>query len=368
LTIRPPSQRASAVRPRAAIDAIAPYVPGKAPVARPGALKLASNENPLGPSPRAVAAIAAAASDLHRYPDSGSHDLKAALAAGHEVTPGQVLVGSGSDDVIYLLASVYLEPGRTVVLADPPYGIHRMASQVSGATLRLVPLRDHVHDLKAMAAAAESGGWVAVTNPHNPTGTAVAPDALRAFLDAVPPDCLILLDEAYHDFVDDEYRLSGMDLLSGHPNLVVLRTFSKAYGLAGLRVGYAIAGAALLEPVERVRPPFNVGTLAQAGATAALDDSEHLERTLTTNAKSRRYFLGECARIGLEAVPSQANFVLVRDVDARGRGGWPEALAEEGISVRPGANLRVPGWHRVTLGAFEDMARVTAIVERALEG
>jgi histidinol-phosphate aminotransferase len=367
LTPMTPMPRPPAVRPRAAIDAIAPYVPGKAPVAGPGALKLASNENPLGPSPRALAAIAAAAADLHRYPDSGSRVLRAAIAARYEVAAEQVLVGSGSDDVIYLLASVYLEPKRTVVLADPPYGIHRIASQVSGATLRLVPLRDHVHDLGAMAAAAEPGGWVAVTNPHNPTGTAVAPDALRAFLDEVPPDCLVLLDEAYHDFVDDEHRLSGIGLLAGHSNLIVLRTFSKAYGLAGLRVGFAIADAALLEPVERVRPPFNVGTLAQAGAAAALDDWEHLERTVATNTASRRCFLEACARIGLEAVPSQANFVLVRDVDARGRGGWPEALAEEGISVRPGANLRVPGWHRVTLGTPEDMARVVAIVQRTLE-
>jgi histidinol-phosphate aminotransferase len=366
MTVPPAVSRPPSIRPRAALDAIAGYVPGKAPVAGPGSLKLASNENPLGPSPRALAAIAGAAADLNRYPDSGSHLLKAAIAARFEVAPSQVLVGSGSDDVIYLLASAYLEPGRTVVLADPPYGIHRIASQASGAALRYVPLRGQVHDLEAMAAAAEPGGWVAVTNPHNPTGTAVTPGALRAFLAAVPRDCMILLDEAYHDFVDDEFRLSGIGLLDAHSNLVVLRTFSKAFGLAGLRVGFAVADAALLEPVERMRPPFNVGTLAQAGATAALDDREHVERVVRANAEARRYVLDACRRIGLDAIPSQANFVLIRDVDSRGRGGWPDALAAEGISVRPGSNLRVPGWHRMTLGVPDDMVRVMAIVEHAL--
>lgn len=354
------------IQPRAALAAINAYVPGKPAPDVPGALKLASNENPLGPSPLALEAIAAALPGLHRYPDRESAVLKAALSEQYALSPDHFLVGCGSDDAIYLLASAYLQPGRLAVLADPPYSVQRIAAQWCGATLRLVPLRSHVHDLAAMAAAAEPGGWVAVTNPHNPTGTAVEPDALRRFVESVPEDCLILLDEAYHDFVEDGLRCTGADLLPDHPNLVVLRTFSKAYGLAGLRVGYAIASPALLEPVERVRPPFNVGLLGQAAACAALGDREHLERTVVSNAAARWLFLAACARLGLEAVPSQTNFVLVADRDARGRGGWPEALAGAGISVRPGHNLGVPGWHRVTMGTPQDMERVASVIAGAL--
>jgi histidinol-phosphate aminotransferase len=354
------------IQPRAELAAIRAYVPGKPAPDVPGALKLASNENPLGPSPRALEAIAAALPGLHRYPDPQSAALKAALSEQHDLALDHFLVGNGSDDVIHLLASAYLEPGRLVVLADPPYSIHRIAAQLRGATLALVPVRDHVHDLDAMARVARPGGWVAVTNPHNPTGTTVEPDALRRFVDAVPDDCLILLDEAYFDFVEDGLRCTGASIVQDHPNLVVLRTFSKAYGLAGIRVGYAIANPAVLEPVERVRPPFNVGVLGQAAAVAALADREHLERTVSSNAAARRLFLDACARMGLEAIPSQTNFVLVANRDARGRGGWPEALHAAGISVRPGENLGMSGWHRVTLGTPEDMQRVARIMEGAL--
>jgi len=356
------------IQPRPEIAAIRAYVPGKPAPDVPGALKLASNENPLGPSPRALEAIAAALPGLHRYPDPGSAALKAALSDRHGLALDHFLVGNGSDDVIHLLASAYLEPGRLVVLADPPYSIHRIAAQRCGASLVLVPLQDHVHDLDAMAGVARPGGWVAVTNPHNPTGTAVEPDALRRFVRSVPGDCLILLDEAYYDFIDDALRFTGVSLVAEHPNLVVLRTFSKAYGLAGLRVGYAIANPALLEPVERVRPPFNVGVLGQVAALAAIADREHLERTVSSNAAARGIFLAACARLGLEAIASQTNFVLVANRRAGGREGWPAALAAAGISVRPGENLGMPGWHRVTMGTPEDMDRVAGIIREALTG
>ena len=349
------------IRPRSAIDAIAAYVPGRAAPPVPGALKLASNENPLGPSPKALAAIAAALPELHRYPDSSGGALKDAIAARHGLAAGHVLVGNGSDDVIYLLATVYLEPGRSVVLADPPYSIHRIAAQVAGAEIVRVPLVDGVHDLPAMAAAARPDGWVAVTNPHNPTGTAVDPGALRELVAAVPGDCLVLVDEAYHDFMDAPVQFSAASLLHDHRNVVVLRTFSKAFGLAGLRVGYALGDPSLLEPVERIRPPFNVGVAAQAGALAALGDKDHLARTVASNAEARALFLDACVRAGLEALSSQANFVLVRDRD-----GWPDALAAAGITVRPGGNLGAPGWHRVTLGTPEQMRRVVALMEAAV--
>lgn len=371
------------VSPRAALASIRPYVPGRPAPDMPGALKLASNENPFGPSPRAVAAIREAASGVHRYPDASATDLKAAIAARHGLEPAFVLVGNGSDDVIHLLAAAYLEPGRLVVLPDPPYAIHRIVAEAAGAARTLVPLRHGVHDLQAMAAAAEPGGWVVVTNPHNPTGSAVRPADLRTFLAGIRPDVLVLLDEAYFDFADDEHRVSGADVLRHQPNLVVLRTFSKAYGLAGLRVGYALAHPEVLEPVERIRPPFNVGVPAQAGALAALDDVEHLARTVAGNAAARTAFVAACERLGLEMLPSQTNFVLVRGERSGGaaaaggagtagsdgpgtRHGWPEALADAGIVVRPGANLGAPGWYRVSLGTPGEMARVAALIETAL--
>jgi histidinol-phosphate aminotransferase len=214
------------VRPRAAVAAITPYVPGRPAPAIPGALKLASNENPLGPSPRAVAAISAAASAVGRYPDRDAVALRDAVAAQHGLRREHVLVGNGSDDLIHLLAASYLEPGRTVVLADPPYSIQRIAAESAGATVVRVPLRDATHDLAAMTAAAVPDGWVAVTNPHNPTGTAVAPGDLAGFVDGLPRDVLVLVDEAYHHFADAAHRCSAIDLLPRHPGLVVLRTFS----------------------------------------------------------------------------------------------------------------------------------------------
>jgi histidinol-phosphate aminotransferase len=249
-------------------------------------------------------------------------------------------------------------------------------------------MRDGVHDLEAMAAAAVPGGWVVVTNPHNPTGTAVRPIDLSRFLAGVRRDVLVLLDEAYFDFADDEHRITGADVLRQDPNLVVLRTFSKAFGLAGLRVGYVLADPDILEPVERIRPPFNVGVPAQAGAQAALDDAGHLARTVAGNAAARAGFLAACERIGLEVMPSQTNFVLIRgeplatrpapaaltagaeqraEGTAAARPGWPEALAAAGIVVRPGANLGMPGWYRVSLGTADDMARVAELMEQALE-
>ncbi len=344
---------------RAALDAIEPYVPGAAPAGPSDrALKLASNENPFGPSPKAVAAALAVMAGVDRYPEPGAPTLRARLAERHGVGPDQVLVGTGSDEVIHLLATTYLEPGRRAVMALPPYGIHRIASQAAGAELVLVPLRDHVHDLPAMAAAAAPQGSVFVANPHNPTGTAVAPAELRAFVADLPPDCLVLIDEAYVEYVEPAMRATAIDLLGVHPGLVVTRTFSKVYGLAGLRIGYAIGSAAVLEPVGRIRPPFNVSTPALAAAAAALEDSEHVAATVRETAVAKAIVVDACQRLGLDHVPSQANFVLVEDRD-----GWPSALAADAITVRPGASLGVPGWARVSLGRPDEMRRVVAILE-----
>ncbi|MBF6605847.1 MAG: histidinol-phosphate transaminase [Chloroflexi bacterium] len=350
------------IKPRAALDAIVPYVPGAAPAASADrALKLASNENPFGPSPRAVEAARTALESAERYPDGGSSLLRARLAERHGVAPDQILLGTGSDETFYLLTRAYLEPGRRAVMAAPPYGIHAVAARSMGAEIVLVPLRDHTHDLEAMAAAAVAQGCVFVANPHNPTGTAVRPDDLRAFVERVPSDCMVVVDEAYYEFMDPAIRLTAVDLLDRHPSLVVTRTFSKAYGLAGLRVGYAIASAAVLEPVERIRPPFNVTAISLAAAAAALEDAAHVEMTVRETAVAMSVLVDACDRVELGYVPSQANFLLVEDRDS-----WPVALLAEGITVRPGATLGVPGWARVSLGRPDDMRRVVGVIERTV--
>jgi histidinol-phosphate aminotransferase len=345
-------------RPVAQLGSIAPYVMGAAPKAdEPRGAKLSSNENPYGPSPLGLAAAVTALPRINRYPvDPG--DLRARIAAHHGVDPTNVVTGAGSDEVIGLVCAVYLEPGRRMIVADPPYGIHRIAGLLSGAELVRVPVVDWTHDLPRMAAAVRPGDVIAVTNPHNPTGTAVRPDELRTLLASVPRDCVVLVDEAYHEYVDDGLRATAIGMLDLHPGLIVSRTFSKVYGLAGLRAGYGIGRPETLEPLDRVRAPANVNAVALAAAAAALDDRAHVARTVEATREGRRRLEDACRRLGLEHVPSQANFVLVRDRD-----GWPEALGRDGISVRPGANLGVPGWHRVTIGTPAEMDRVIAILE-----
>jgi len=355
--------RTAAEGPRSVpqLDAIAGYVMGRPspPGAERGA-KLSSNENPFGPSPLGIAAAVAALPGVNRYPAEPT-GLRERIAAVHGVSPAHVITTAGSDEVIHLLCAVYLEPGRRMILGSPPYGIHRVAGQLSGAELVRVPLVDFIHDLPAMAATARPGDVIAVTNPHNPTGTAVRPDALRDLLVAVPRDCVVLVDEAYHEYMDDDVRVSAVSMLHLHPGLVVSRTFSKVYGLAGLRIGYGIGRPGTLEPMDRVRTPANVNAVGMAAATAALEDREHVQRSVRLTREGRDRLTAACVRLGLEFVPSQANFVLVRD-----RGGWPEALAAEAIVVRPGANLGVPGWHRVTIGTATEMDRVVEILESAL--
>lgn len=348
----------AAPRPVPWLVAIDPYVMGKPPAReQPRGAKLSSNENPLGPSPLGIAAAVAALTTVNRYPNDQSA-LRARIAAFQGVGPENVIAGAGSDEIIHLVCAVYLEPGRRLVLGSPPYGIHRIAGQLSGAELVRVPLVNWTHDLPSMAAAARPSDVLAITNPHNPTGTAVRPDDLRAFLDAVPRDCVVLVDEAYHEFMDDDVRTSAIGMLDHHPGLIISRTFSKVYGLAGLRAGYGIGSPATLEPLDRVRTPANVNSVAMAAALAALDDTGHVERTVALTIEGRRRLEETCVRLGLDHVPSQTNFVLVADRD-----GWPEALDRDGISVRPGTNLGVPGWHRVTIGTPAEMDRIIAALE-----
>ncbi len=373
-----PGTRESRMRPRTALARMTPYVPGRSAeeVRRAYGLgdipvvKLASNENPFGPSPRAVEAAARALGDVSRYPDGAAAALRDRLAARFGLARENVTVGNGSDEVILLLALAYLEPGAEAVLAAPPYAIHTKAILTAGARPIAVALADDTHDLPAMAdAVGDRTRVVFVTNPHNPTGTAVPAAALRELAARVPPHVLLIVDEAYHDFVDDDARHSGRDLLDLYPHVVTLRTFSKAYGLAGLRAGYALAHRDVVETLDRIRPPFGLNSMAQAAALAALDDEEHVARVVAATRQGRARLLDIARRYGLRAIPSQTNFVLMRPFpllspESSGAPTTPddsgplvEGLLRRGVIVRPGENLGMPGWIRVSVGTADDLDR-----------
>ncbi len=274
------------------VRSIAPYQPGKpiSELAREMGLKeeaivkLASNENPRGIGPRTRAAIEAALGEVARYPDGNGHELKTALAARHGVDMAQIVLGNGSNDVLELAALAFLGPGRAAVYSQHAFAVYPLATQARGARAIIVPAKDFGHDLETMTRAIdEDTSVVWVANPNNPTGTHAAPDALEAFVRRVPERVIVVVDEAYNEYLPSELRAETVKWLKRHPNLVVTRTFSKAYGLAGLRVGYALAHASVADVMNRVRQPFNVNSVALAAATAALGDMEFVARSYAEN-------------------------------------------------------------------------------------
>lgn len=332
--------------------AVAPYHPGGAVSGEPSG-KLSSNESYLGPGPAVIAAIEAVAPEVHVYRTSEA--LRAALAARLGVGAEQVVVTNGSDEVCYLAAAALLDPGDPVVLSDPPYRINEIVSALHGAELVRVPLRDGGHDLDALAAAAAGAKLLWLPSPHNPTGTAPTPDGLGEFLDAVPTDCWVVLDEAYRAFLPPALRPDAARLLARHPNLLVQRTLSKSAGLAGVRVGFGAGSAALIAALEALRAPFNVNAVALAAAEAALEHPAWGEYAVAQVRRQRGEFEAFLAALGLEFWPSQTNFVsfLPRSVEAT-----LAALRRRGISVRDGADLGMPGWVRVTIGSAPRMRLV----------
>jgi histidinol-phosphate aminotransferase len=346
------------------VQQLSPYVPGK-PVdelARelrldPAAIiKLASNENPLGPSAKVRAAIAEALGELTRYPDGNGFDLKAALARRYAVTPPQVTLGNGSNDILELVARAYLAPGLNAVFSEHAFAIYPIVTQAVGAGAHVVPAKDYGHDLLAMLAAIDDRTRVVfLANPNNPTGTWFGPEALREFLDAVPGHVLVVLDEAYIEYAEGAELPDGLSFLAGHENLLVSRTFSKAYGLAALRVGYGISSATIADVLNRVRQPFNVNSLALAAACAALDDSDYLAQSRATNAAGMRQLEAGFRALGLSWVPSRGNFIAV-DVGVPGLPVY-QALLGEGVIVRPVTNYGMPNHLRVTIGLPAENSR-----------
>jgi histidinol-phosphate aminotransferase len=336
------------------IQRLAPYPPGmpleelEREYGITGSIKLASNENPFGPSPRAIAAIADVLGSLHRYPDGSGFYLRQALAKRIGVSADAIILGNGSNDIIELAVRAFLRPGDEAVMADQAFVIYQMAVQAAGAIPRPVPLRRFTHDLEAIKAAiGPATRLVFLANPNNPTGTIFKRDAWEDFLESVPPHVLVIADDAYADYVEDPDYPDSLAYQRRDRLLLTLRTFSKIYGLAGLRVGYGVAPLEVVEILHRIRQPFNVNSLAQVAALAALDDQEHVERTRANNREGLAYLRGVCERLGRPCVPSWANFVLV---DVGDGAKVYEALLRRGVIVRPMDVYGFPRHLRVTVG------------------
>src|SRR5437867_2574824 len=328
-------------------------------------IKIDSNENTLGPSPKAVAAITAALGDLHRYPDGSAFYLKRRLAERLGVSEAEVIVGNGSNEIIELAVRTFLRPGDEAVMADQAFVVYRLVVQSAGGSSRMVPLRDFTHDLEAIAAAVTPRTrLVFLGNPNNPTGTIVRRAAWRAFLGRLPEHLLVVADDAYAEYVEDpEYPDTIRERGDGRVAVLSLRTFSKLYGLAGLRVGYGVASGPVIDALDRIRQPFNVNALALAGALAALDDEEHVRRTLATNRAGMAFLVEAFRTLGLAHVPSAANFILVR---VGGGARVYEALLRRGVIVRPMAVYGFPEHVRVTVGTEAENARFVAALRAVL--
>ena len=354
------------------VRAIMPYVPGK-PISETarelgipeaGILKMASNESPLGPSPRAVAAIRGVLDGLHYYPDGNGFELKQALSAKLGVAPENLVLGNGSNDVLELVARAFLTPGDSAVHSQHAFMVYPLAIQAIGAEGIVVPARDYGNDLPAMAAAVRADTKIVfLANPNNPTGTFTPWDEIRAFVERIPARVLVVLDEAYGEYLPDSLKSPTPGWIAKHRNLIVTRTLSKAYGLAGLRVGFAIADPAIAEVMNRVRQPFNVNSLALVAARAALDDHEFIGKSRAVNAAGLEQLAKGFERLGLEFIPSRGNFITVRVGDAKA---VYERLLAAGVIVRPIAGYGLPEHLRVTVGLPEHNARFLAELERSL--
>lgn len=353
------------------VRGLSPYQPGK-PIEElereygvKNAIKLASNENPLGPSPRAMEAAARAIADSARYPDGAGTLLKRALAAHLAVRPAQVTLGNGSNDILELAARTFAGPGDEVMFSQHAFAVYPIATQAVGATAVVTPAHEWGYDLDAIADRISARTkLIFVANPNNPTGTWLPEAALRAFLARVPERVIVVLDEAYFEYVEQRDYPNGIALLLDHPNVIVARTFSKAYGLAGLRIGYGISRPEIADLLNRVRQPFNVSHVGQAAAVAALDDAEHLARARETNREGMRQLTAGFTRQGLDFIPSVGNFVSVR----LPRPGLEiyEALLREGVIVRPVTNYGMPEHLRITVGLPEENERFLSALARVL--
>ena len=352
------------------IRAISPYVPGKpiTELAREMGLpvesivKLASNENPLGMSPKARAAVENAVAGVERYPDN--FELTRAIAGRLGVAMEQIVLGNGSNDVLDLAARVFLAPGRSAVFSQHAFAVYPLATMSAGAECIAVPAKHYGHDLAAMGAAIRPDTRVVwIANPNNPTGNFLPQAEVRAFVAAVPKDVVVVLDEAYNEYLAPADRADTVAWIREFPNLIVTRTFSKIYGLAGLRVGYAVAAPAAADLLNRVRQPFNVNNLALAAAIAALDDHVFIAESYELNRNGMAQIVAGLKRLGLEHIPSHGNFVTFAVTDGAAVN---RKLLQQGVIVRPIGGYGLPNHLRVTIGLERENARFLEALEQAL--
>ncbi|MGW8311323.1 MAG: histidinol-phosphate transaminase [Thiogranum sp.] len=359
------------------VQALKPYSPGK-PLGElereygiRDAIKLASNENPLGPSPAVVAALGREFNSLARYPDGNGFALKAALSAHLGVEPACITLGNGSNDVLELVARAFLSPQSSAVFSAHAFAVYPIVTQAIGARANVAPAHDGSrgpkfgHDLHAMREAIDADTRVVfIANPNNPTGTWVEAEDLRAFVEAVPANIVVVIDEAYFEYVDEPAYPNAMQWVAEFPNLLVTRTFSKAYGLASLRIGYGVSQAALADVLNRVRQPFNVNSFAQIAALAALRDEAHLAQAISVNRQGMRQLVAGFDALRLAYIASVGNFVSV-DV-GRDPGEVYTALLREGVIVRPVDNYAMPGYLRISVGLAEENQRCLDALAKVL--
>ncbi|MGV1100811.1 histidinol-phosphate transaminase [Thiovibrio sp. JS02] len=354
------------------IASLIPYPPGK-PLEElereygiTGSIKLASNENALGPSPKAVAAVADCLGNLHRYPDGSCYYLGQALAEKIGIAQNQLVFGNGSNEIIQLLIAAFLAPGEEVITSHPTFLVYQKAVQAQDGINIVVPLKDMRHDLDAIAAAiTEKTRLIFLDNPNNPTGTIFSAADFSTFLAKVPEKVIVALDEAYVDFVDAEKKIDARRYLDHRVPVVALRTFSKAYGLAGLRVGYGMMHPQIADYLHRVRQPFNVNLPGQAGALAALADEAHYQNTLTLTREGIAWLSREVEKLGCKAFPSQTNFFLI-DVKGDGKRLYEQMLGK-GVIVRPMQAYGFPDYIRITVGTPAENQRFVSALAAALK-
>ncbi len=354
----------------AALDYIcdlSPYLPGKPGelVAReygidPGTIiKLASNENPLGPSPKALKAMQAAARTAHRYPEQ--YDLIKTLAGHLGMPDTSIALGNGSNDVLDLIARTYLTHGTEAISSQYAFAVYQIATQSTGARNVIVPAKDFGHDLEAtLKAITPRTKVIWIANPNNPTGTFIPYAELKTFLGKVPSEAVVVLDEAYREYLKEKDQGDAQSWLAGHPNLILVRTFSKIYGLAGARIGYGIADPEIIQLLNRVRHPFNCNSLGLAGATAALGDQEFVRRSRKTNAEGIKQLQAGCDELGLTRLPAYGNFLTI---EVPGAAAVNEALLHKGFIVRPLAPYGLPNHLRVTVGTPAQNTRLLAALK-----
>lgn len=357
------------------VQQLKPYIPGK-PISElerelgiENIIKLASNENPLGPSPKAMEAIKAEMDELALYPDGNGFELKKVLAEKHGVSMDQITLGNGSNDVLVLLAEAFLTPEHSAIYSQYSFAVYPIAIQAIGATHQMIDAtpwesdRPLGCDLPAMKAAInDQTRIIFIANPNNPTGSFLQADELKSFIASVPDDVIVVLDEAYLEYSPVDEQVDGSLWLSEFDNLVITRTFSKAYGLAGFRVGYALSNPDVANVINRIRQPFNVNSLALAAAAAAVNDTEFLEKSMHVNAAGMKALEASCDRLGLRYVPSKGNFLLVDF----GRDAMPiyQEMLEKGVITRPVANYGLPNCLRITIGSEAEMARMVEVMEQ----